>query len=473
MSTDGKGRRLSSFPIGTWVYTEDTNGASVSDSVKDSRSIGRDRLVWLLDPVDEATFFAKHWEKSPLLIQRADSSYFEDLFSVEIFRRLVENETEVQLRHRLDLDVTSVVSGVRETWFEDEALVSAEQEVWRKYTDPRYGCSLRLLRPQEHSDRLWEICAELEEFWECAFGANAYLTPPNSQGYAPHFDDVDVFICQVSGSKRWRVYPAFHRSQILPRFSSADFSPEDLARVEPTLDVHLKAGDLLYLPRGTIHQAECTDEHSLHVTISTSQRWTWADFLSASIVSAISSVAEDELDLRRTLPRGFLSSMGVSRAHSTPSKTQPSRLAFQSLFQRAFDKLSSEYPADAAADLLSRRFFQERQPPPPSFLQDRVAPPDHVQLQSTVRLRFRNAARLVLDDDGELPLLITHVDKPRAGPQHALHQTCTLQEALAIDTIIRAYPSSVILQDLPLDSDQDKIDLVLALVQLKVVAAKP
>lgn len=40
----------------------------------------------------------------------------------------------------------------------------------------------------------------------------------------------------------------------------------------------LHAGDFLYLPRGAIHQAVTTDEHSLHLTLSTYQLHSWVDF---------------------------------------------------------------------------------------------------------------------------------------------------------------------------------------------------
>ena len=32
---------------------------------------------------------------------------------------------------------------------------------------------------------------------------NAYITPPENQGFAAHYDTHDVFVLQVSGSKRW------------------------------------------------------------------------------------------------------------------------------------------------------------------------------------------------------------------------------------------------------------------------------
>jgi lysine-specific demethylase/histidyl-hydroxylase NO66 len=43
----------------------------------------------------------------------------------------------------------------------------------------------------------------------------------------------------------------------LPRQSSSDFTEEDLKDAKPVMDVVLSPGDMLYMPRGWIHQA-CT-----------------------------------------------------------------------------------------------------------------------------------------------------------------------------------------------------------------------
>lgn len=48
----------------------------------------------------------------------------------------------------------------------------------------------------------------------------------------------------------------------------------------PIMEALLEAGDLLYFPRGFIHQAHCSSEsHSLHITISTYQNNSWGDML--------------------------------------------------------------------------------------------------------------------------------------------------------------------------------------------------
>jgi hypothetical protein len=46
---------------------------------------------------------------------------------------------------------------------------------------------------------------------------------------------------------------------------------------DPTLEVELHPGDVLYLPRGTVHQAAAQQRDSAHLTISTYQRWSQGD----------------------------------------------------------------------------------------------------------------------------------------------------------------------------------------------------
>ena len=47
-----------------------------------------------------------------------------------------------------------------------------------------------------------QVLACLESCFRSAVGCNAYLTPPGSQGFAPHSDDIDAFVLQMEGSKR-------------------------------------------------------------------------------------------------------------------------------------------------------------------------------------------------------------------------------------------------------------------------------
>ncbi|KAL9189859.1 hypothetical protein ACHAXT_009534 [Thalassiosira profunda] len=233
------------------------------------------------------------------------------------------------VRRRITLDPPpkkrKMKGGSRSNGDELEYVVANPNDVWSNVDSSR--CSLRLLRPHEHSDAVHSLLSLLESEFGCMVGSNAYLTPLHSQGFAPHYDDVDVFILQLEGFKRWRVHAPFNKRETLPRESSRDYSQKEVEEGgEEILDVVLGPGDVLYLPRGWIHQAETVarpknvpklsgvkDDHSLHLTVSAMQKWCWADFLEVLMPEALESAATSDktISLREGLPRNFLSYTGT------------------------------------------------------------------------------------------------------------------------------------------------------------------
>ncbi|ESW26670.1 hypothetical protein PHAVU_003G138500 [Phaseolus vulgaris] len=110
-------------------------------------------------------------------------------------------------------------------------------------------------------------------FGQPSVGANLYLTPPNSQGLACHFDDHCVFVCQIFGSKQWTVYSP--PSQLLPRlYDNLLGSVVEYAKAGRR-EFFLREGDILYIPRGFPHKAytqsgvgDGSPGFSLHLTLS-------------------------------------------------------------------------------------------------------------------------------------------------------------------------------------------------------------
>lgn len=94
---------------------------------------------------------------------------------------------------------------------------------------------------------------------------NVYATPPKARGFAPHFDDHDVLVLQVRGSKTWHVHLS---SPLVPpeRFKEKERAVDISALGEPER-IELKQGDILYLPQGLVHAAETGDGASVHLTI--------------------------------------------------------------------------------------------------------------------------------------------------------------------------------------------------------------
>jgi len=137
-----------------------------------------------------------------------------------------------------------------------------------------------------------ELCRALETELGHPVQANAYWTPRDSQGLAVHHDTHDVFVLQVAGEKRWVVYePVLELPLRNQRYTKALGEPG-----EPVLDLTLCAGDVLYLPRGWLHEALTSSSDSLHVTVGVNVI-SWLEAVRAALDDCA-----DDLEFRRSVP---------------------------------------------------------------------------------------------------------------------------------------------------------------------------
>jgi bifunctional lysine-specific demethylase and histidyl-hydroxylase NO66 len=125
----------------------------------------------------------------------------------------------------------------------------------------RQGYTLTVNGLQKFSTGVFRLCSGLESELSCRINANAYLTPPSSQGLKSHFDDHDVIVLQIQGEKDWLVYGRYCETPHLPT------NIELPADATPRLRTTLRAGDSLYVPRGFVHSAAATGQPSLHVSV--------------------------------------------------------------------------------------------------------------------------------------------------------------------------------------------------------------
>ncbi|MBA3605196.1 MAG: cupin, partial [Acidimicrobiia bacterium] len=96
---------------------------------------------------------------------------------------------------------------------------------------------------------------------------NAYLSPEAACGLDVHFDYHDVFVVQLDGCKRWRVWEPLARTRQPVRAVAPVTMPTLDELGAPSLDLTMRAGDCLYLPRGFPHAAETIESASAHLTI--------------------------------------------------------------------------------------------------------------------------------------------------------------------------------------------------------------
>jgi ribosomal protein L16 Arg81 hydroxylase len=90
---------------------------------------------------------------------------------------------------------------------------------------------------------------------------NLYLTPAQSPGLKLHYDLEDSLVVQVKGEKIWRLYEANG-----PRYPRAPSVGPPAVRSEPNQVIHMRAGDVLFVPSGLAHLVETRESSSQHVT---------------------------------------------------------------------------------------------------------------------------------------------------------------------------------------------------------------
>jgi bifunctional lysine-specific demethylase and histidyl-hydroxylase NO66 len=102
--------------------------------------------------------------------------------------------------------------------------------------------------------------------------ATAYLTPADAQGFGLHYDTHGVFVLQIEGRKTWELYPPIlpfpldrqrWREEALPAQAR-----RDMKRRGPHARYELAPGDVLWIPRGWLHDVFTTARASLHVSLS-------------------------------------------------------------------------------------------------------------------------------------------------------------------------------------------------------------
>jgi ribosomal protein L16 Arg81 hydroxylase len=249
----------------------------------------------LLAPALPADFFREHWERKPLHLSRGDAHYYDGVLTNHDLESIISSADLRYPAIQLARDGGYVPP---ETYTKNiqqgREFFNGVPDVAQIQSEYRSGATIVLLALHRTWAPLRELCESLENDLTHLVHANAYLTPENSPGFAPHYDTHEVFVLQVAGSKRWRV---FQPPLALPHHTQP-FTPKGYVP-RPLLELELKQGDLLYLPRGYVHAAHTSQAHSAHVTIGISV-YTWVELISELMASS-----KEIHQFRTALPPGF------------------------------------------------------------------------------------------------------------------------------------------------------------------------
>ena len=173
------------------------------------------------------------------------------------------------------------------------------------------SCSIIVNHADFHHPCIANLCNGLQKSFPHVY-ANTYLTPPNGHAVEAHADDRDVLVIQILGQKTWKVYK---KVPVEFPFENEQVGKNGLDVPSSTLEgdlcfgreLVLNPGDVLYMPRGFVHEATTETQQSgpyrpsFHATIAIATHdWCLSVVLSDTIRQMLNGVT----DFRKALHVG-------------------------------------------------------------------------------------------------------------------------------------------------------------------------
>jgi ribosomal protein L16 Arg81 hydroxylase len=328
----------------------DEDGDDGDPSVTTCRFLENLTLGSLLAPFPEDDFRTHYWEQQPLIVHRRDPGFYGDLFTLQDFDAAIARAPD---------HVNSANAGANKRGVTHRA--TTVRGIERVLADMRDGHTLMLDRLNEREPKLGLFCRLLGPELGSSFQTNLYLTPAHGQGYFPHWDNHDVFILQVMGSKRWKIEK---QRRALPGLGDT-MGPDGRALKGDIHSPTLEQGDLIYIPRGFVHAADCGDVPSLHITFGIRPF-----FLEELVSAAIKAAVQRDERWRAALPLGFMQGQReqVVRRAAAALREITDEAFLGAVLDQFRAQLVETFPLDVSGQVVD--FFQ----PAPIGLGERVGP---------------------------------------------------------------------------------------------------
>ena len=324
-------------------------------------------LEWLLAPLSLREFADELWERQPRVIAHGDRNYFRSLFSAADVDTVFEYNQPTPESFRV---IMQGDGPPRNEYVQSDGRLDLDQ--LRKFYADGYTIVVNGL------ERFWGPVAELVQSLQSRLSyrvqANLYLTPRGYQGLRPHYDSHSVIVTQLDGVKTWRLYEETVRLPLDEMKLPSAFERDSLP--EPRV-FDLAPGDVIYIPRGWVHEAETAKESSLHLTLGIHPP-VWRDLMA----KALEALTLKNENLRRSLPIGYLND-----ARAVPD--------FRREFEELTDLMAHECSAAEAVGMLQDDFLRlTRSPPDGKFVTSLDRLPS-IDLQTRLVKRPRLHSRVV------------------------------------------------------------------------------
>jgi 50S ribosomal protein L16 3-hydroxylase len=197
-----------------------------------------DQPTTLLGGISPATFMRRYWQKKPLLVRQALPGVQPPVTRAQMFALAQQEDVE-----------SRVIVAKGDTWklrhgpLARQALPPVKQPRWTLLVQ---GLDL-------HVDAAHEMLSRFRFVPQARLDDLMISWASEGGGVGAHMDNYDVFLIQVHGKRRWRIGPVADESLV------PGVPLKLLAKFEPTEDVVLEPGDMLYLPPRWGHDGTAVD----------------------------------------------------------------------------------------------------------------------------------------------------------------------------------------------------------------------
>ncbi len=244
------------------------------ETIEVHHSTKRDGIASLIEPLDPGEFFTRQHKCRTHMLFRGPSGRFSHLIGWDDLADLLRTGNLQQGQ----LNVTMADQTVRNTDYLRSFQPASGKfkygnQQLRKINEQglnfllRNGASLIINGIGDVHGKLNRFFSSVANDLGTFTNANLYVSWRDVQAFPTHWDDHDVYIMQIEGSKIWNLYGAKRKSPL-----SKDAEPNVTPPTEKLWTGRLESGDVLYIPRGCWHDAivpeDCAGQGSMHVTLS-------------------------------------------------------------------------------------------------------------------------------------------------------------------------------------------------------------
>ncbi|GAA0604932.1 hypothetical protein GCM10009416_48180 [Craurococcus roseus] len=256
-------------------------------------------LEALLAPMTPAQFFAEYHDRQPLHLKGA-AGKFASVLSWRGINRLLDM-THVWSSHSLQVlmdgaPVPAEQYCARANSRDNQPVLQPDAAKLRGWVER--GASLVMNDVDSLTPGLASVSEALEDAGLGKAQANVYISFQSHKAFPAHYDTHDVWAVQVEGEKTWNVWEGRADNPLPhPLFRNVSQAQHEQKKGKLRERVVLRAGDLLYLPRGWYHDALAEAPASVHVAYGVNAP------LGMDLVNILLERALYDAEFRKSLPR--------------------------------------------------------------------------------------------------------------------------------------------------------------------------